>query len=162
MIGDYYTLPEAADTLGLERKTLWARLNRGLVKADKIGHNWLIHSSEVDRLKTIPPGRPNKRRGQKSFRKKFIELHREAYNSWLGMISRCKNPNNPSWVLHGGKGVRVCKRWLIFENFLEDMGDRPPGMTLDRKNNNGHYEPRNCRWASSQEQNSNRSPWETL
>lgn len=79
--------------------------------------------------------------------------------SWTAMIGRCSNPKNVKWKYYGALGVRVCERWLSFENFLADMGARPTGTTIDRyPNNAGNYEPGNCRWATSIEQRHNRRP----
>lgn len=82
-----------------------------------------------------------------------------TYNSWRSMKTRCLNPNHSSYRDYGGKGIRVCDRWLVFANFLEDMGERPEGMTLDRwPDGKGNYEPGNCRWATlSQQQDVNRN-----
>ena len=82
----------------------------------------------------------------------------EGYSThtvWTGMRARCRNPSNRSYRLCGGRGIRVCERWESFENFLADMGVRPPGATLDRIDVNGNYEPANCRWASKAEQGRN-------
>lgn len=91
-----------------------------------------------------------------------------TYSAWSEMIARCTNPKKKMFRYYGGRGVKVCDRWLnSFENFLADMGARPPGRnhtgkrsfySLDRIINNGNYEPGNCRWATWKEQCANRRP----
>jgi hypothetical protein len=73
------------------------------------------------------------------------------------MISRCTKPNDPAYPRYGGAGITVCDRWLIFENFYEDMGPRPPKYTLDRIDNSRGYSPDNCRWVGWATQARNKS-----
>ncbi len=73
------------------------------------------------------------------------------------MIARCTYPSNPAFAYYKKRGITVCKRWRIFENFLTDMGERPPGTSIDRfPNNDGNYEPGNCRWTTKRKQANNR------
>ena len=80
-----------------------------------------------------------------------------AWWTWRGMRDRCESPGHVRFSRYGGSGIRVCGRWLTFENFLADMGERPDGLTLDRIDNDGDYEPGNCRWATTVEQRLNTS-----
>lgn len=78
------------------------------------------------------------------------------YRTYSAMLARCYNPNVRNYESYGGRGITVCERWLhSFENFLADIGRRPPGLSLDRINNDGNYGPENCRWATLREQNQN-------
>lgn len=87
------------------------------------------------------------------------KTYTRTYSSWQNMKQRCLNsgPKNPVYNRYGGKGVTVCERWLTFDNFLSDMGERPVGKTLDRIDNARGYEPGNCRWSTPAEQALNRS-----
>lgn len=79
------------------------------------------------------------------------------YKAWSSAVQRCTNPRHPSYRNYGGRGVRICEEWRrSFVAFFNHMGPRPPGLTLDRIDNDGHYEPGNCRWTTYTEQIRNR------
>jgi hypothetical protein len=82
--------------------------------------------------------------------------HSPTFESWRGMMKRCSSPTTKGFENYGGRGIRVCRRWQKFKNFLDDMGERPDHHTLDRIDNDGNYEPGNVRWATASQQNSNR------
>jgi len=100
-------------------------------------------------------------------RKKERELEKEQlvlksdhplYSIWAGMKQRCYNPKHSAYKYYGGRGITVCKRWLgSFDLFIEDMGDRPEGYTLERVFNNLNYDPDNCIWADYTTQANNRN-----
>lgn len=96
-------------------------------------------------------------------RLKRTDLHGESdsleYKSWAALKGRCLNPANPKYPRYGGRGIKVCERWLDdFETFLADMGRKPsPLHSIDRINNDGDYEPNNCHWATIDTQTRNRS-----
>ena len=78
------------------------------------------------------------------------------YQRWHSMRKRCLNPNCKAYKNYGGRGIKVCKRWKHYPNFLADMGRCPSGKSLDRINNDGNYTPANCRWATQKQQVHNR------
>ena len=78
-----------------------------------------------------------------------------TYQAWKAILSRCNNSNDPNWDNYGGRGVGVCSEWMVFENFYQDMGKQPKGLTIDRIDNNKGYCKNNCKWSTSKEQNNN-------
>lgn len=103
----------------------------------------------------------NKSKSCGCYRKEYHLTHGKSgslmHKRWSNMIQRCTNANNSEYHNYGGRGIKVCSRWRTFEYFLADMGEPPEGKTdLDRIDNNGDYEPNNCRWVSRSENLSNK------
>lgn len=94
---------------------------------------------------------------RKGVNKKHGDTGSPEHRTWKNMKRRCDNPKGNRWMQYGGRGIKVCERWLnSYENFLEDMGRKPsPIHSIDRINVNGNYEPSNCRWATPKEQSNN-------
>lgn len=101
-----------------------------------------------------PDLQPRSRRSDRGRRRDWART--PTYNSWAQMRSRCNSPTHPRYADWGGRGIAVCERWASFDAFLEDMGERPPGTTLERLDNDGNYEPGNCAWVSSARQGRNK------
>lgn len=98
----------------------------------------------------------------KEITKELLKTHglskKPEYPIWKNIIQRCKNPNSPAYNRYGGRGIKLCKRWERFPNFLADMGCRPSNNhSVDRVNNNGNYCAKNCKWSTPKEQRRNTS-----
>lgn len=101
-------------------------------------------------------GNVNARRHGHTHRAGDVTVQSPTYMSWSSMLKRCSNPSSKDYKSYGGRGVTVCDRWHSFDNFLADMGEKPIGLSIDRRDNDRGYEPGNCRWATTTEQNRNR------
>lgn len=92
----------------------------------------------------------------KQLRPSVQQEYKSTYRSWIAARNRCNNPSHHAYDRYGGRGIKFCERWDDFMLFLKDMGERPDGMSLDRIDNDGNYEPGNCRWATRGQQGSNK------
>lgn len=82
--------------------------------------------------------------------------HTPEFRTWACMKNRCESPSHDKYEYYGGRGIKICERWQQFQNFLSDMGPRPHGMSIDRDDPDGNYEPSNCKWSTSIEQARNK------
>ena len=85
-----------------------------------------------------------------------VKIKNRTYKTWAQMHHRCNNPNSQNYKNYGGRGIKVCKKWWKFEGFLQDMGERPLNMSIDRIDNDGHYCKKNCQWSTAKGQARNR------
>lgn len=156
--------PRPGDLAGEKKGRLTAVRSMGVDKGKSrwvalcdCGDTLVIASSEFSRL-TDAASCGCVRKAHQSKVSTIHGLSRSpTYRTWSGMRTRVSNPNAIDWHLYGGRGITADPRWDSFEAFLSDMGHRPPGTSLDRRDGNLGYFKENCRWASSQEQAVNRS-----
>lgn len=109
-------------------------------------------NSRFELLEPLPDGRTRRKKGD-GLRLNF----RSEFRIWKAMKERCLSPKDKRFVNYGGRGIRVCERWMKFENFLRDMGPKPDGYSIERIDVNGNYEPGNCKWIPLADQQLNRT-----
>ncbi len=130
-----------------------------IVSANELGTGRTLSCGCLHRERTAETNNARAKHGHSRIGSDGKRLISPEYQSWRSMLDRCYRPKMIMYARYGGRGITVCDQWRGkegFAQFFADMGHRPEGLTLDRENNNGNYEPGNCRWATAKEQNNNR------
>ena len=127
---------------------------RAKIAATLKGHS--VSAETRAKLSAVQKGKPKPHKPGHFYPRLSHGMYKtRTYTSWSDMLQRCLNPKNSRFRDYGGRGITVCERWRRFENFYADMGERPTGTSIDRKDNNGSYELANCRWATPAQQYAN-------